>query len=103
MSIQAELSGDLVTAALAAASVVVAACVTAVVGLMQFRKQLQQSNRQPFLQKQLDLCFAASATVAKLATEINPKEWETARLQFWQLYWGTLCIVEDHEVETAMV
>jgi hypothetical protein len=80
----------------------VTATLTALVGIWQFSNQRQQSNRQPFLQKQLDLCFEASETAARLATETNKDEWEKARLTFWRLYWGTLCIVEDREVESAM-
>jgi hypothetical protein len=72
-------------------------------GIWQFSTQRQQSNRQPFLQKQLDLCFEASETAARLATETNKEEWVKARLAFWRLYWGTLCIVEDRDVESAMV
>jgi hypothetical protein len=77
--------------------------VTVVVGVWQFTNQQQQSNRQPFLQKQLELCFATSDTAARLATETEQVEWEKARLKFWQLYWGTLSIVEDINVEGAMV
>jgi|HubBroStandDraft_4_1064222.scaffolds.fasta_scaffold66332_2 hypothetical protein len=81
----------------------VTATLTALVGIWQFRSQRQQSNRQPFLQKQLDLCFEASETAARLATETNKDEWEKARLTFWRLYWGTLSIVEDPKVEVAML
>jgi hypothetical protein len=80
----------------------VAAVLTALVGIWQFRNQRQQSNRQPFLEKQLALCFEASDTAARLATETNREAWEQARLRFWRLYWGALCIVEDRDVERAM-
>jgi hypothetical protein len=81
----------------------VTASLTALVGIWQFSTQRQQSNRQPFLQKQLELCFEASEAAARLATETNIEEWEKARLTFWRLYWGTLCIVENRDVESAMV
>jgi len=42
--------------------------VTALVGIWQFTVQQGQANRQPFLQKQLDLAFLASETTIKLAT-----------------------------------
>ncbi|HWZ40511.1 MAG TPA: hypothetical protein VNY08_19635 [Bradyrhizobium sp.] len=76
---------------------------TAVLGIWQFTAQQSQSNRQPFLQKQLELSFQASETAARLATETNAVEWEKARLAFWKLYWGPLSIVEDPKVEAAMV
>jgi hypothetical protein len=62
-----------------------------------------QKNREPFLTKQLELCFEASDAASRLATEPDPVEWEKARRSFWRLYWGVLSIVEDPEVERAMV
>jgi len=76
---------------------------TAAVGVWQFTAQQQQLNRQPFLQKQLELCFQASETAGRLASQTNPVEWEKARLEFWHLYWGPLSIVEDRAVQAAMV
>jgi hypothetical protein len=63
----------------------------------------RQANRRPFLAKQLELCFEASDTAARLATETDPEEWERMRQSFWRLYWGTLSIVEDVPVERAMM
>jgi len=77
--------------------------VTAGVGILEFAVQQQQANRQPFLQKQLELCFQATETTGRLASETNPVEWEKARITFWRLYWGPLSVVEDRAVEGAMV
>ena len=77
--------------------------VAAAIGAWQFILQQQQANRQPFLQKQLDLCFEASDAASRLATEPDPVEWEKNRRIFWRLYWGTLSIVEDPGVEKAMI
>jgi hypothetical protein len=76
---------------------------TIVVGIWKFSQQQMQANRQPFLQKQLELCFQATETVARLASETDPTEWEKARITFWRLYWGPLSIVEDWSVEGEMV
>src|SRR4051794_26434518 len=76
---------------------------TVAVGVWQFSVQQSQANRQPFLQKQLELCFQATETAGRLASETDPAEWEKARLTFWRLYWGPLSIVEDRAVEGAMV
>jgi hypothetical protein len=76
---------------------------TVAIGIWQFSEQQGQRNREPFLQKQLEMCFQASDTAARLATETDPAEWEEARQTFWRLYWGTLGIVEDRNVESAMV
>jgi hypothetical protein len=63
----------------------------------------QQTNRRPFFQKQLEICFEAVDAAARLASETRPSEWEVARLTFWRLYWGVLSIVENQEMENAMV
>jgi hypothetical protein len=76
---------------------------TAVLGIWQFTAQQQQANRQPFLQKQLELSFLATETAARLASETDAQEWEKARVTFWRLYWGPLSVVEDRAVESAMV
>jgi hypothetical protein len=34
----------------------------------------RQKNREPFLTKQLELCFEASDAASRLATEANPVE-----------------------------
>jgi hypothetical protein len=73
------------------------------VGIWQFAIQHAQSNRVPFLTKQLELGFQAADAAARLATETDPAEWEKARTTFWRLYWGPLSVVEDREVEAAMV
>ncbi len=77
--------------------------VTVVVGIWQFSVQQSQANKQPFLQKQLELAFEATNAAASLASETDPAEWEKARKTFWRLYWGPLSIVEDRAVEAAMV
>ena len=61
------------------------------------------ARRQPFLQVQLDACLRASRAAATLATSMRQSEMELAREEFWKLYWGELCIVEDDQVERAMV
>jgi len=76
--------------------------VTILVGIWQFSSQQGQSNRQPFLEKQLEIGFEATTAAATLASETDPVEWEKARKAFWRLYWGSLSIVEDRRVENAM-
>jgi hypothetical protein len=79
------------------------ALATAVIGIFQFTEQQREANRRPFLQKQLDLCFQATETASRLASETDPTKWEEARITFWRLYWGPLSVVEDPAVESAMV
>ena len=63
----------------------------------------KQANRRPFLERQLALCFEAADICSRLATETDLAEWEKARTAFWRIYWGPLCIVEDPDVEDAMI
>ena len=88
---------------LAVASPWLLTLLTAGAGIWQFTAQQQQANRQPFLQKQLELCFQAAETAGRLASETDPAEWEKVRVTFWRLYWGPLSVVEDRAVESAMV
>ena len=59
--------------------------------------------RKPFLERQLKLYTEATQAAATLATSRNPLEVAAASDRFWSLYWGELALVEDREVETAMV
>ena len=65
------------------------------IGLYQYVTTSSQTARQPFLEKQTELCFKASETVARIATTDDPAEWKKSREEFWVLYWGPLAIVED--------
>lgn len=74
-----------------------------VVGILQFTATQYRANQLPFLQKQLDLCFAATDAVARLATGTDPVRWEQDRQEFRRLFWGQLGIVENIAVERAML
>jgi hypothetical protein len=67
------------------------------------RTQIVQSQR-PFLEKQLALYFEAAQVAGKL-TVFTPddKEWDPTESRFWELYWSELSMVEDRDVERAMV
>jgi hypothetical protein len=71
------------------------------VGIWQFREDSEMrahtarlEARKPFLEKQMDLCFAASETAATLATTTDPERWQASNEAFWRLYWGPLSVVE---------
>ena len=70
-------------------------------------ERLAESRRieatKPFLERQLRLYTEASQVTAKIATSTNEKELADAKKRFWQLYWGELALVENQEVEAAMV
>lgn len=58
---------------------------------------------RPFLERQLKLYPEASQVAAVLATSTDAAERSVASKRFWQLYWGELALVENQEVEAAMV
>lgn len=78
------------------------------------RKQMLENERngiraasreslKPFNEKRIVLYTEASNVVSKLANLSEGKERETARQRFFELYWGELALVEDRQVESAMV
>ena len=60
----------------------------------QVRSQQFEAAR-PFLLRQLDLCIDASDAAAALASARDGDSIAAARNRFWQLYFGSLHIVED--------
>jgi hypothetical protein len=58
---------------------------------------------KPFLERQLKLYTEASQVAALIATSDEKREIQKATTRFWQLYWGELALVENKEVESAMV
>ncbi|MEP7342232.1 MAG: hypothetical protein ABI977_31170 [Acidobacteriota bacterium] len=72
----------------------------------QREKEVETAHREaqrPFLELQLKLYVEAVTVAGRLATLENGAERETARKRFYQLYWGELSVVEDREVEGAMI
>ena len=70
------------------------------------RKAQRFEAAMPFLQRQLDLCVEASDAAASLASATNAERIAVARDRFWQLYFGSLHIVEDFgegSVENRMI
>jgi hypothetical protein len=63
----------------------------------------EQDLLRPFLQKRLELYFTASESAATIALSKDQAERDKAELKFKQLYAGSLIIVEDAEVEKAMI
>lgn len=71
------------------------------------QKMQNQTRRieatKPFLDRQLKLYTDATQAAATLATSVKDTELVQARERFWSLYWGELALVEDKQVEGAMV
>ena len=69
----------------------------------QYADVVEKDFRKPFWEKQLHYYFQASDAVSILATTCDESDRETAKRQFYKLYYGPLAIVEDKQVEGAMV
>jgi len=76
--------------------------ITIGLGILQFRDDSQHraqaaqlEARKPFLERQMELCFAASEVTATLATTTDQETWDDAYAGFWTLYWGPLSVVEQ--------
>ncbi len=54
----------------------------------------QFEAREPFLVKQMELCFQASEAASTVASSTNIENWRRAKETFWMLYWGPLSVVE---------
>jgi len=71
--------------------------------LWQYHDSSQKQFQAPLWQKQVELYTAATDTLARLAYAKDEKEWNDAQLRFWELYGGSLILVEDDEVAQGMI
>ncbi len=76
--------------------------------LSQQGRQLSQAERV----RMIDACKEADAVALQLATLRDPKAWLLANKRYWELYWGSMMVLEAHQkkisnnrsdVEAAMV
>ena len=74
---------------------------TATYGLQVATAHLEA--RKPSYSKHLDLCSEASTAAATIATTKDSRKRKAAEEDFWRLYWGPLGMVEEGEVEGAMI
>lgn len=73
-------------------------------GVFKYVDAKRRESRKGFLEKQLELYFKATKLGAEIATlPLEATEREAKLKEFRLLYWGELCIVEDRQVEGAMI
>jgi hypothetical protein len=90
--------------------------IVAIAAVIAYYETATREQKKPFREAQLNLCREASDTAATLAsiiprpalspaapTDKIEDPWGVARVRFEQLYWGSLAIVEDLDVEEKMV
>src|SRR6476646_1622051 len=81
----------------------IGALVGAGLALWQYRNTSQKQFEAPIWEKQVELYASATETIGRLAYTNDQKEWHDARLRFWELYAGSLILVEDDAVQSGMV
>lgn len=75
-----------------------------VIGVWQYRRNSERDFIKPVREAQLKLFQEASSAAAQLATlPRNSAEWKKSRDEFLRLFYGPLAIVEDRDVESAMI
>lgn len=70
---------------------------------MRLAENRRIESTVPFLKLQLSLYTEASQVASVLATSTDNAEVEKSKERFWKLYWGELALVENSQVEAAMV
>ena len=73
------------------------------VGLWKYSDSVENQFRKPLWEKQIALYFDATSAAATLASSSDPQTLQDAENRFWVLYYGPLALVEDKDVESAMV
>ena len=71
------------------------------------KKELEQRAQQlkiKVFEKELELYSRATSAASRLADAAKtPTQDAAAEREFWELYWGPLCMVETTEVSNAMI
>lgn len=75
----------------------------AMLNLYRNFRSARAARRLPFLEAQLDACLRACRAAGGIVASRSTKERNAHEIEFWALYWGELVIVEDRDVESAMV
>lgn len=75
---------------------------TAWMGMIQLYFKQQNDHRHAVWDERLHVYRQACDVAAALASLPADAREQTA-LRFWSLYYGQMCLVEDHDVEQAMV
>lgn len=73
------------------------------IALIQLAAQQAHERQKPFVELQMKYYFEAAETAPQIPRTIESMAREKLTKRFWQLYWGSLAVVEDEEVERAMV
>ena len=89
---------DLVLKAASAIGFIVAALFS----YHQYLDTAMREARKPFLEKRLQLCLEAADSAATIATSPKPDDVATAVVTLDRLYWGSMAIVDNQPIASAM-
>jgi hypothetical protein len=73
------------------------------IALVQTAVQQAHERQKPFVETQMKYYFEAAETATQIPRMSDEGTRQKLIARFWQLYWGPLAVVEDEEVEAAMV
>jgi hypothetical protein len=80
-----------------------AAVIAVVAAAWQYRNSKREEFRKRFWEEQYALYSKAVNAAAAIAVGSDLDSTDRAREEFWRLYWGALSMIEDPEVEGAMI
>jgi len=81
----------------------VALVVAGVYAIWQYSDVKTKEYQQPLWDAQVRLYFEVSDLAARLTNDVDYANWESDRRRFFELYWGSMILVEDEAVEKEMV
>ena len=76
---------------------------TLVFGIYQYHSTKREEFRQAFWQKQYETYKEVTEIAAAIAIADDLDAVKEERERFWQLYWGSMAIIENRNVFDAMV
>jgi len=81
----------------------IALLVAGIYAIWQYADIKKREYQQPLWETQIKLFFEVSDLTSRLTNEFESQRWEKDKRRFYELYWGSMILVEDESVEKAMV
>jgi len=72
-------------------------------GVWQYSDIKTKEYQKPLWETQIRIYIEVADLVSRLTNEITIAKWEADKIRFYELYWGSMILIEDNAVETAMV
>lgn len=75
----------------------------AIFAVWKYSDTRTKEYQKPLWEAQTRLYFEVTSIAARLTNEFDLNNWERDKKRFYELYWGQMILVEDEDVEKAMV